>query len=127
MEGTKARGIICIVLALGICAGAFGAHGLADKISPDSLASYKTGVYYLLINLVGLLAIINGRIRVSQYLIFFGALLFSLSIFLLATRGILLNLGSASWLGPVTPFGGLFMIIGWLMEGVGYLKGVKTN
>lgn len=107
----------------GVLLGAFGAHGLSARgASPDQLASWQTAVQYLLIHAVALLAL-GGGIRLSDspwlewsataWMI--GVILFSGSIFLLV-------LGGPRWLGPVTPVGGVALIIGWLMVIVGALR-----
>ena len=100
--------------------GAFGAHGLRSRISAEQLSSFETGVRYQLVHALALLftGLLASRIdasglRNSVYLFIFGTLLFSGSIYLLATRELT---GLDSWkgfLGPITPIGGLLLIIGW--------------
>jgi hypothetical protein len=100
--------------------GAFGAHGLRSKISPDQLQSFETGVKYQFIHALALLILgllsdrlPSGGARFSFYLFAIGIILFSGSIYLLSTRELL---GISSWksfLGPITPLGGLCMIAGW--------------
>lgn len=100
--------------------GAFGAHALKDKITPEKLASYETGVRYQIIHAVVLLvvALLLGQadsslLRWSGHLMVTGVVLFSFSIYLLALRD-MLGIASWRWLGPVTPAGGLCLIAGWL-------------
>ena len=109
--------------------GAFGAHGLKGKLSPDLLASFETGVRYQLIHAVLLLVIAlwartapSPLLSWSAALVAGGVVLFSGSIYVLATR----TLTGWEWakaLGPVTPLGGLLMIIGWLLLVVWALRG----
>lgn len=101
--------------------GAFGAHALKGKLSPESLVSYETGVRYQLVHAVVLLVVVLWqRTSPSPLLVWsggcmaVGTLLFSGSIYLLATRAIT-GLEWGKVLGPVTPLGGLFLIIGWLL------------
>ena len=105
---------------LSVVLGAFGAHALKDKIQPDQLQSFETGVRYqfyhgIALILVGLIASRNPdpTWRWPMYFFVIGTILFSLSIYLLATREIF---GISSWktvLGPITPLGGLCLILGW--------------
>jgi uncharacterized membrane protein YgdD (TMEM256/DUF423 family) len=111
---------------LAISMGAFGAHGLEDRFTalgsaPGSLtaerlkANFNTGAQYhmycaLAILAVGILAI-QGRggaaLQVAGWLFLLGSLIFSGSLYVLATTGL-------RWLGAITPIGGLAMIAGWV-------------
>jgi uncharacterized membrane protein YgdD (TMEM256/DUF423 family) len=99
--------------ALGVALGAFGAHGLAARVSPEALASWRTAVQYHLVHAVALLALglhasATGRSAPLPAALFTaGVVLFSGSIYLLV-------LGGPRWLGPVTPVGGLAFVAGWL-------------
>lgn len=111
----------CALGALAVVLGAFGAHGLKGKLSPEALASFETGVRYQFIHVLALFVAVwlHDRTGVSLplaagWLFVAGILLFSGSIYLLATRS-LLGIESGRWLGPVTPLGGLSFIAGWLM------------
>jgi uncharacterized membrane protein YgdD (TMEM256/DUF423 family) len=98
---------------LAVIAGAFGAHGLKARLSPEQLESWATAAQYHLLHSVvllalGLFAAYSGRsIKLPASLFGFGIVLFSGSIYLLV-------LTKMRWLGPVTPIGGLFLILGWL-------------
>ena len=97
-------------MLLGVVAGAFGAHSLASQLDARSLQTFETAVRYHLIHGLGLLAV--GAIAGGSLGWFAGALmtagivLFSGSLYGLA-------LGGPSWLGPVTPLGGLCLIAAW--------------
>jgi len=99
--------------ALGVTLGAFGAHGLQTRLSAEELESWNTAVRYHLIHSVALLALAlfaleSGRsIQLPAWLFCLGIVLFSGSIYLLVLTG-------QRWLGPVTPLGGLCLIVGWL-------------
>lgn len=102
---------------LSVVLGAFGAHGLKNKISPEMLAVFKTGVDYqfyhsIALALVGLSLIAQGidesRFLTWAFICFgIGIVLFSGSLYLLA-------LTRKKIFGPITPLGGLFFILGWL-------------
>jgi uncharacterized membrane protein YgdD (TMEM256/DUF423 family) len=100
---------------LGVLLGAFGAHIIRDKVSIESYQSYHTAVEYLFIHVLVLLIIeqMQETKLISYCKIFFsiGIFLFSGSIFLLSTR--LLHGMNVNILGPLTPIGGLFLILGW--------------
>jgi uncharacterized membrane protein YgdD (TMEM256/DUF423 family) len=98
--------------ALAVIAGAFGAHGLRERVSPDQLAAWTTASQYHLLHSVALLAIAlfaaraGTSIRLQGSLMSTGILLFSGSIYLLVLTG-------QRWLGPITPIGGLLLIAAW--------------
>lgn len=99
--------------ALAVIAGAFGAHGLRATLTPEQLVSWNTAASYHLLHSVALLALglyaaSTGRsVALPGTLFAVGVLFFSGSIY-----GLLLT--KQSWLGPVTPIGGLLMIAAWI-------------
>ncbi len=103
--------------ALGVVLGAFGAHGLRERLDPRQLESWQTAVHYHLLHAVVLLALAlfasaTGRsVRIPAALFSLGIVFFSGSIYLLV-------LGGPRWLGPVTPLGGLCWIAAWVSLGV---------
>ena len=102
--------------ASAIIFGAFGAHALAEILTENELASFKTGVLYHLVHAVYLLGLLalgkKANINLPFYLAFIGVLLFSGSIYLLALDNTMgADLG---FLWPITPLGGLLLIASWL-------------
>lgn len=99
---------------LGVAFGAFGAHALKDRVSPERLERLETGVRYLFYGLPGLLAIAwlstdceGGLFEVIGGWAFgLGILLFSGSLIALALTG------NPRW-GAVTPVGGVLLLVGW--------------
>ena len=100
----------------GVALGAFGAHGLKDKLTVEMLEVWETGVRYQVWHALALLAIgiLGGHsgsgsrwLSAAGWLFLVGTVLFSGSIYLLATMG-------WRWLGPVTPLGGTALLAGWL-------------
>jgi uncharacterized membrane protein YgdD (TMEM256/DUF423 family) len=113
-EQASPRALVAVAGALGfsgVALGAFGAHALKARLSPDLLEVYKTGVFYQLVHAVALLAV-NGlwaRLRaprVTAALFVAGVVIFSGSLYALAISGVRV------W-GAVTPFGGLAFLAGW--------------
>jgi uncharacterized membrane protein YgdD (TMEM256/DUF423 family) len=102
-----------LVGALAVVAGAFGAHGLAERVEPRQLEAWRTAAQYALLHAVALLALglfgaaTQRSVRWPAGLWLAGVVLFSGSIFALV-------LGGPRWLGPVTPLGGLCLIAGWV-------------
>jgi uncharacterized membrane protein YgdD (TMEM256/DUF423 family) len=106
-------GLIAVVL------GAFGAHSLKPLIDESSLHNWETASRYqfyhsLAILLVAVLCngVNNKMLERSALFFLIGIILFSGSLYLLSIRSLIdCNL---SWLGPITPIGGVFFILGWL-------------
>ena len=99
--------------------GAFAAHALKAHLTPENLETFQTGVRYqfyhaFAILIVGMLLYSRktNLLRISGWLFTIGILFFSGSLYLLAVRETM-NLG-LSWLGPITPLGGLLFISGWV-------------
>lgn len=107
-----AFGALCCGLA--VMAGAFGAHGLKNRIDAASLELWKTAAQYFFYAgiaqmVVGAVALQHpvGGFRTAGILLLVGGLIFAGTVFALA-------LGGPRWLGAVTPLGGLLMILGFL-------------
>lgn len=113
-------GILAVVL------GAFGAHGLRDKVSDADLENWKTAVNYQFYHTLALLFLasftsLNKSMANASFICFsLGILLFSGSLYLLATRS--LTGFPSKVLGPITPIGGLFFIGGWVFLLIAALK-----
>lgn len=108
--------IVFALGALGVTAGAFGAHALKEILTQQALQSYQTGVLYLLLH-VPILLFIRKDHRASR-LMLLGVCLFSFSIFFLSTRSI--HELNVNWLGPVTPIGGVMIIAGWVKAAISW-------
>ncbi len=107
-----------IIGALAIVLGAFGAHGLKKFLSIEQLNSFEIGVRYQMYHALFLLFVAQTSYATDKQkmvvflLTLFGILLFSGSIYLLATSTIT-NI-KAKFLGPITPIGGLLLISSWI-------------
>lgn len=104
---------------LSVILGAFGAHAFKSMISADKLASFEVGVRYQMYHAIVLLILgffLNFDTSIEKWsslCIIIGTFLFSVSIYFLAFSEYWnINL---RFLGPVTPLGGLFMIVGWAL------------
>ncbi len=110
-------GILLIVTA--IILGAFGAHALKAVLGAEQLNSFETGVRYQMYNGLALLVLglnavkFSFSIRWATGLMLAGVLLFSGSIYGLSLQPVLGV--KLSFLGPVTPIGGLLMIVSWVL------------
>jgi uncharacterized membrane protein YgdD (TMEM256/DUF423 family) len=106
-----------LLLALAVILGAFGAHGLRGRVTPESMDVYQKAVFYHFIHALGILAVsilpktgtfpLEGASTVCAILLC-GIVLFSGSLYLLAVTG-------KSFLGMITPLGGLLFVIGWVL------------
>jgi len=115
----------CIFGVIAVITGAFGAHGLKAALNATELEQWRTAVSYQFYHTFALLFLslipLSNRFQNIAYWCFtFGIILFSGSIYLLATR----TITNFYWpvLGPLTPIGGFFFIIGWLSMLVAAIK-----
>ena len=99
--------------------GAFGAHLLKKKLNTDQLQSFETGVKYQMYHAIVLLVLgfqLNHQIALDNYIIYFfiiGIILFSFSIYGLVISSA--NNKKLKFLGPITPLGGLCLVLGWAL------------
>ncbi len=106
--------------------GAFGAHGLKDRLSPDLLAVFEVGVRYHAYHALALLGLAAlgdqlGRTgAVVAWLFFAGILIFGGSLYALALTG-------QRWLGAITPVGGVCFLLGWAVLGVAAWRGPRRG
>ena len=107
--------------------GAFGAHLLSNLLSVDALQSFEVGVRYQFFHGMALLFLSltpNPQKFINRTALLFitGTLLFSISIYLLSLSTMYGDTGLPAILGPVTPIGGLMLILGWVNLLVGYIR-----
>ncbi len=116
------------LLALcGVAFGAFGAHGLRSILSEHMLEVFHTGVRYQMYHAFGLM-VSGGALAVYHLPLFrwairaflTGIVLFSGSLYVMSLTGV-------RWLGAITPLGGLFFMIGWLLLAIGFWKVAKQS
>jgi uncharacterized membrane protein YgdD (TMEM256/DUF423 family) len=99
---------------IAVAAGAFGAHALRARLSPELLAVFETGARYQMYHALGLIAVgwavarwPGSLTHWAGWLFVVGTLLFSGSLYALALSGV-------RWLGAITPLGGVAFLVGWL-------------
>tara|TARA_B100001093_G_scaffold441067_1_gene441976 strand:- start:265 stop:648 length:384 start_codon:yes stop_codon:yes gene_type:complete len=115
----KMRFFGSLFITLGIIFGALASHYFKKILSPESLSSFEVGLTYLIYNGLGMLILsgvdfISLKIKkIVFYLIFWGTIVFSGSIFILSFKSQISF--SLAWLGPVTPLGGASLIIAWIL------------
>ncbi len=100
---------------LAVALGAFGAHGLRQRLSPDMLAIFETGVRYHVYHALALLAVAwvadknpESFANAAGWAFTLGIVVFSGSLYILSISGI-------RWLGAVTPLGGVALLVGWVL------------
>jgi uncharacterized membrane protein YgdD (TMEM256/DUF423 family) len=99
---------------LGVAFGAFGAHGLRNRLSPEMMAVFEIGVRYQMYHVFALLAVATAMVQFGQvrllsiagWAFVAGILIFSGSLYALALTG-------TGMFGAVTPIGGVGLLIGW--------------
>jgi len=108
-----ALGALSAFISVG--AGAFGAHALKSRLSPELLVAFETGARYEMYHAVGLVAAAwawsrwpGGATAAAGWFFVAGSVLFSGSLYALALSGV-------RALGAVTPFGGLAFLAGWAL------------
>ncbi|WP_029036500.1 DUF423 domain-containing protein [Salinimicrobium xinjiangense] len=115
---------------LAVIFGAFGAHGLKKYLDPEQLKSFETGVKYqmyhaLLLILTGIIFPFQGYSQnLMGWFLILGVFFFSFSIY-----GLVLSSAKGrkmSFLGPVTPVGGLLLVMGWVLFTIN-VAGVVTT
>jgi uncharacterized membrane protein YgdD (TMEM256/DUF423 family) len=114
-----------VLLALSVALGAFGAHGLKDKLDAYAMSIYEKAVFYQFVHALGILVIplfakagaISAASSTRIALVLFGGILFfSGSLYALAISGVRM-------LGAITPIGGLCFIVGWSMLAWSLVRG----
>lgn len=120
--------IASITGALAVGIGAFGAHGLKPSLSAYEMEIFGTGNDYhfyhtlaMFLTAILLASKPTKYLKISFYTFFIGIICFSGSLYLLATRGVI-GTESWTWLGPITPIGGVLFIIGWICLGLHAMK-----
>ena len=114
MSGWSSRALLlgAALGLLGVLAGAFGAHGLAERVSPHDLQTWRTAAHYQQVHAV-LLAAIGLSSRVDRRSLRAAVLLLALGMLVFSGTLYAIVLGGPPILGAVTPLGGLCLMGGW--------------
>lgn len=124
----KISGFTALLGMLTVVIGAFGAHSLKEKLSPEVLQSFETGVRYMMYHVLAILLITNSRMLpdksklIISSLFIIGILFFSGSIFAIS-----LDIVQAKQIWFITPVGGLFFILGWLISAYSFFTSTDRN
>jgi uncharacterized membrane protein YgdD (TMEM256/DUF423 family) len=115
MDFVKTIKIASVLGAISVLIGAFGAHGLEEILSNNGrLETFETAVRYQFYHAIALLIVgLLMKFNESKYLIW-AVRLFLLGILVFSGSLYALSLTNYTGLGAITPFGGLFFILGWL-------------
>lgn len=112
---------------LAVALGAFGAHALKARLTPEMLAVYETGVRYQMAHALALLAVAwaitrwpGNTILAAGWLFVAGTVLFSGSLYVLSLSGV------RAW-GAVTPLGGVAWLVGWACLAWGAYQGAGAQ
>ncbi len=98
----------------GVALGAFAAHGLKQRLGPEYLAVFQTGVHYQLIHALALLGVTLLALHAPSRLLTAAGMLFALGVLLFSGSLYLLTLTGVSKLGIITPIGGTAFMAGWI-------------
>ena len=123
--------------ALTVALGAFGAHALKAVLSPAALVTYETAVRYQMYHVValifaGILLQKASNLKQQKLLnragLFFidGIVLFSGSLYFIVAKPFL-GIEGLSWVGVITPMGGLLWMLAWVLLGLSQMKGVENS
>ena len=122
----KIHGLVLSLLgAMTVALGAWGAHGLQNTISAEEYKGFEIGFFYQVFHLIVLIVIwsshkISSRVKPWIYRFMgLGILFFSGSLFLMSAATLMVF--DTGFIGPLTPIGGAFLILGWFALGWGIL------
>lgn len=106
---------------VGVAMGAFGTHALRARLTPRDLEIFATGLGYLTLHGVALVAlavagaVFARNLRLPTILIAAGTVLFAFSLTMISVAGV-------RWMGAIAPIGGLGMISGWALAAIAFAK-----
>lgn len=113
---TGINGFIAVVL------GAFGAHGLKGSLDERLWSAYNTAVDYHFYHTLALMGCALAMYQLGWRGLKWAAVSFQLGIFLFSGSLYAMALGAPNWLGPITPIGGVFFMLGWILLAVTAVK-----
>lgn len=128
--GRKVIVIGALLGALGVCLGAYGAHGLKNIVTESQVATFEIGVRYQMYHaffllFLGICSFITDRTKKTiTILVLLGIFFFSGSIYVLTLKD-LININTA-FIGPITPIGGLLLISAWVTMAIKVFKSRKN-
>jgi len=112
---------------MSVACGAFGAHGLRERVEPPDLTIFETGARYQMYHALALLAVAwlaarqgGATIQAAGWFFALGTCVFSGSLYLLV-------LFNQRWLGAITPIGGVGLLVGWALLGIAAINMGRTS
>ena len=119
----KLAGIAALLGLITVILGAFGAHSLKEKLDPEALKNFETGTRYMMYHVLAILLVVNsGMITEKSTLIISGFFIAGIIFFSGSIFAISLELVQAKQIWFITPIGGLFFIVGWLITALSFFK-----
>jgi uncharacterized membrane protein YgdD (TMEM256/DUF423 family) len=124
LSATKWGGIASILMSLAVAFGAFGAHGLKNRLDTYALSVYEKAVFYHFVHAIGILLVVclfssqmisSSALSRINICLLLGIILFAGSLYILAVSGL-------KWLGAITPIGGLLFIVAWALLAIELLR-----
>ena len=100
---------------VGVALGAFGAHGLKERVATDLLVIFETAVRYHMYHALALLAVGWAVSRNAARILQAAGWLFTIGIVLFSGSLYVMTLTGARWLGAITPLGGVAFLVGWVL------------
>ena len=124
----KLAGITALLGLITVITGAFGAHSLKEKLDAEALKNFETATRYMMYHVLAILLMINsGMIKEKSKLVISGFFLAGILFFSGSIFAISLDLVQAKQIWFITPLGGLFFIIGWLISALSFFNFSDKN
>ena len=124
----KIAGISALLGLITVITGAFGAHSLKEKLDAEALQNFETATRYMMYHVLAILLMINsGMIKEKSKFIISGFFLAGILFFSGSIFAISLDLVQAKQIWFITPLGGLFFIIGWLISALSFFNFSDKN
>jgi uncharacterized membrane protein YgdD (TMEM256/DUF423 family) len=107
-----------VLAAAAVALGAFGAHAMQERLTPERMETWRTAANYHLVHAVALVALgclgerLTGPASSGAWALLAGIVVFSGSLYVLC-------LTDRGWLGAITPLGGIAFLVGWVLIAVG--------
>jgi len=108
-----------VAAAVAVAAGAFGAHGLEGRVPPYRIDTFETGVTYHMYHALAILVVAWASSQFAAPAVSYAGYCFVAGILIFSGSLYLLVLTDTSWLGAITPIGGVAFIAGWLLLAYG--------
>ena len=107
---------------LSVVLGAFAAHGLKHKLSPEMLSVFQTGVQYQMYHSLALILLFILQRHLADPLITWAAGLMLIGMVFFSGSLYGLAMTQVKWFGPITPIGGMCFIMGWVLLVVSVIR-----